>query len=53
MTTIHAGMLIDAEDWRRLTGYLDATLQSFDVPEQERGEVLGFVESLRGEIVEG
>ncbi|MGE0200127.1 MAG: group 1 truncated hemoglobin [Candidatus Melainabacteria bacterium] len=52
MRTAHAGMRIDGEDWTRLCGYLAATLDGFGVGSAERGDVLGFVESLRGEICE-
>ena len=33
-------------------GHLTATLEAFEVPEPEKGEVLGFTESLKPEIVE-
>lgn len=52
MKSAHKGMRVDDEDWRRLVGHLAATLESFNVPEQEKGEVLAFVESTRGDIVE-
>ena len=52
MTIAHKGMRIDEDDWQRLIGHLTATLDSFNVPETEKGEVLGFVESLKAEIVE-
>jgi len=32
---------------------LTATLEAFEVPEQEKGEMLAFSESLKPEIVEG
>ena len=52
MTTVHIGMRLDEEDWKRAIGHLTATLEAFDVPEQEKGEVLAFTESLKPEIVE-
>ncbi len=52
MVPVHVGMRLDEEDWRRAVVHLTATLEAFEVPEQEKGEVLGFVESLMGEIVE-
>ena len=52
MAVTHKGMRIDEEDWRRLTGHLAATLDSFAVPDTEKNEVLGFVETLKGDIVE-
>jgi hemoglobin len=52
MTTTHVGMRLDEEDWKRAIGYLTATLEAFELPEQEKGEVLRFTESLTPEIVE-
>ncbi len=52
MLTSHKGMQISESDWSRLIGHLTATLQKFDVPERERGEVLAFIESTKAEIVE-
>ena len=52
MTTAHKGMAIDEDDWQRLRGHLSATLDSFDVPEREKDDVLAFIESTKEEIVE-
>ncbi len=52
MTTVHIGMRLDEEDWKRAIGHLTATLEAFEVLEQEKGEVLAFTESLKPEIVE-
>ena len=52
MTTVHRGMRLDDEDWRRATDHLTVTLEAFDVPEQENGEVLAFTEGLKPMIVE-
>ncbi len=52
MTTVHIGMRLDEEDWNRAIGHLTATLGAFEVPEQEKGEMLAFTESLKPEIVE-
>ncbi len=52
MKTVHKGMRIDEEDWGRLIGHVMATLDSFDVPEREAGEVVEFIESTKPEIVE-
>ena len=51
MKTAHEGMRIDEEDWQRAVGHVAATLDSFDVPEREASEVLGFVESTKQDIV--
>ena len=52
MTAVHLGMGLDEEDWQRAVGHLNATLDAFQVPEQEKSEVLGLTESLKSEIVE-
>ncbi len=52
MTTSHKGMGISGKDWDVFLGHLRATLDRFKVPEAERRDVLGFVESTRKEIVE-
>ena len=51
MPTTHIGMRLDEEDWKRAISHLTATLEAFEVPQQEKGEVLGFTESLKPEIV--
>ena len=53
MKLTHVGMKISASDWSAFIGHLEATLDSFKVPARERGEVLGFIDSTRGDIVEG
>ena len=50
MLLSHKGMKILADDWDIFIGHLNATLDAFQVPEQERGEVLGFIESTRMDI---
>ena len=52
MKTSHKGMGINASDWQVFTKHVVATLDAFTVPPRERGEVLGFVESLKNDIVE-
>ncbi len=52
MTTVHIGMRLDEDDWRRAMVHLTATLEAFEVPEQEKGEVMSFHENLKSEIVE-
>ena len=52
MKTLHFGMRLDEEDWKRAVGHLTATLEAFEVPEQEKVEMLGFTEGLKPEIVE-
>ena len=52
MATSHKGMGIGARDWEMFLGHLRGTLDKFQVPGQERREVLAFVESTRANIVE-
>ena len=52
MKPLHVGMRLDGEDWKRAMAHLTATLDAFEVPEQEKGEVMSFHENLKSEIVE-
>lgn len=52
METSHQGAGITEEDWNRAAGHLVATLDKFKVPEQEKGEVLALVSSLKADIVQ-
>ncbi|MDA1050779.1 MAG: group 1 truncated hemoglobin [Planctomycetota bacterium] len=52
MATTHRGMKIDETDWRRFIGHLRDTLASFEVGVGEQEDVLAFVESTKGDIVE-
>jgi len=52
MTSVHVGMGLGDDDWQRAIRHLSATLDAFQVPAQEKSEVLGFTESLKPEIVE-
>lgn len=52
MKVTHEGMRISESDWTTFMGHLDATLDAFSVPQQERGEVVAFIESTRADIVE-
>ena len=52
MATSHRGMRISESDWQAFISHLEATLDHFAVPERERGEVLAFIDSTKGEIVE-
>ncbi len=45
-------MRISEKDWNNFTTHLNATLDHFQVAEQEKSEVCGFVASLKGDIVE-
>jgi hemoglobin len=51
MLQSHAGMGITDEDWLRFTAHLQDTLADFAVPSAELSELLAFVDSLRGDLV--
>lgn len=52
MKTSHLGMGISQGDWAIFMRHTRATLEDFHVSERELGDVLGFLEGLRGDIVE-
>jgi hemoglobin len=52
MKQAHAGLAITESDWKIAVDLLVATLDKFKVPAKEKGEVLGAVSSLKGDIVE-
>ena len=52
MLTTHKGMGITNKDWDIFVGHLKATLDGFSVPELEYGQVLGFIDSLKEEVVD-
>jgi len=53
MKTTHKGMKISESDWSAFLGHLNATLETFRVPQAERDEVVAFVQSTKPDIVEG
>jgi hemoglobin len=52
MKLSHEGMGIDESDWKSLIGHLEATLDAFRVPTEERSQVLAFIGGTKGDIVE-
>lgn len=52
MKVTHAGSGISEADWTLFVRHFNATLDKFKVPDRERGEVLGFVNSVKADIVE-
>ncbi len=52
MKTSHEGLLISERDWEIFMGHTVATLEHFEVPEQEKQEFLDCAASLKGDIVE-
>jgi hemoglobin len=52
MKKAHEGMQINAQDWAVFMEHAGATLRHLEVPERESGEVVGFLDSLRTDVVE-
>ena len=52
MKTSHKGMKVSESDWAAFLGHLNSTLDAFKVPQGERNEVLGFIQSTKADIVE-
>lgn len=52
MALSHRGMGISSSDWDTFLGLVKDVLGKFGVPERETGEVVGFIESTKGDIVE-
>ncbi len=51
MVLAHKGMGISEADWRVFVEHLKATLEFFNLPEKEFSDVVGFIESLKEEIL--
>jgi hypothetical protein len=51
MKTVHTGLNITESDWDLSAKYLTQTLDKFQVPDQEKAEVLNLVTSLKPAIV--
>ncbi|WP_298864470.1 group 1 truncated hemoglobin [uncultured Gimesia sp.] len=52
MITTHAGMKISESDWSIFLGHAGETMKSLQVPQQECDDIVGFVLSLKEEIVD-
>ncbi len=52
MKTSHRGMKIDESDWSAFMKHLNATLDAFRVPRDEREAVVAFIQSTKADIVE-
>ena len=50
--TSHKGMGISESDWEIFIGHLNATLEKFQLPQQEQSDVIEFIESTKADIVE-
>jgi hemoglobin len=51
MATSHKGMGISEGDWQKFIGHVDAILDKFSVPAQEKKEVLAFIDTTKTDIV--
>lgn len=52
MKLSHQGMRISEIDWQAFLGHVNATLDTFQVPAQERADALAFIDSTKADIVE-
>ena len=52
MKTSHKGMKISESDWSNFLQHAGATMEALQVPKQECDEVVAFVLSWKGDIVE-
>ena len=50
--TSHRVMGISESDWEKFVDHLNATLDKFQLPQQERSDVIAFIESTKSDIVE-
>ena len=50
--TSHKGMGITDSDWDKFIAHLNTTLDVFQVPQQERSDLLDFIDSTRADIVD-
>jgi hemoglobin len=52
MKLSHKGMRVSEADWQVFVGHVKATLDKFQLPAQERADVLAFIDSTKADIVE-
>ena len=52
MRVTHKGMKISESDWSAFLGYLNDTLDTLQVPQPERNEVVALMQSTKADIVE-
>ncbi len=50
--TSHKGMGISESDWENFISYLNTTLDKFQVSQQERSDLIEFIESTKADIVD-
>lgn len=52
MKTSHKGMRLSETDWSAFMKHLHATLDTFNVQQPERDELVGFIQSTKNDMVE-
>lgn len=52
MKTVHKGLKISESNWDVMLVHFRATMDHFQVPEPERGQLIGFLGTLKADIVE-
>ncbi|MCP5067598.1 MAG: group 1 truncated hemoglobin [bacterium] len=52
MQVTHVGMRISKDDWKVFMVHLKATLDKFELATREKSDVIAFMESTKGDIVE-
>lgn len=52
MKLTHLGMGITDKDWSIFLGHAAATMEALQIPQQESDDVVGFVQSLKDDIVD-
>ena len=51
MADLHRDLLISTPEWDAFMDDFTETLEKFDVPERERGELVSIIESTKSDIV--
>lgn len=52
MEAAHKGMKISEANWSTFISHCNATLDAFQIPQSERGELIAFIQSTKRDIVE-
>lgn len=52
MKTVHKGMGINGAEWQTAITHIIGVLDNFAVPDAEQKEILGILNSIKGDIVE-
>lgn len=52
MKTVHKGLGINGTEWQTLITHIIGVLDNFKVPDAEQKEILGFLNGIKGDIIE-